>query len=365
MQMKEFLILFLVFSSMLLNELNAQVDSLEAVEKENVSVTVYPVLFYLPETRWGGGAASLITFRLPGEGDDTRPSSFNGGVAYTQNKQLLIFFPYSLYKNNNNIKVIGEIGFYDYFYNHYGIGNDTELEDQEIYEITFPRIHTSILHRFGNFYVGLKTRYDNYNIEGFKEGGLLQNDQWATQGGGQIFTIGPLIQFDTKDYQFHPSKGWLSEVGLITTKDGVLSDATYTKFHIDARHYSSFMKDHIIASNVYFGHIWGDAPFSELFYYGSNKRARGLGDRRFKDRSFLALQSEYRFPIWRWLGGVAFGATSAVGNGIEDLNSNKFRWTGGGGLRLTLNEKDRVRLRLDYAFSDEGTNFYLTANNAF
>lgn len=343
----------------------AQIDSLITDEVNKVSVTVYPVLFYLPETRWAAGGACLVTFRLPGESQKSRPSSFNGGVAYTQNKQLLFFFPYNLYKNNNALKVIGELGFYRYFYNHYGIGNESDQEDRETYDVIYPRIHTSILQRFGDFYIGLKTRYDNYNITELKEGGLLASDKWAVQGGGQIFTYGPLIQYDTKDYQFHPSKGWLSEVGLITSKDGVLSDATFTKFHLDARHYGSFKQDHIIASNIYLGHIWGDVPFSELFYYGSNKRARGLSDRRFKDRSFLAVQSEYRFPIWRWLGGVAFAGTSAVGEGTNDLLSNRFRWTGGGGLRLTLNKEDRVRLRLDYAFSEEGTNFYLTANNTF
>lgn len=343
----------------------AQEDSLVTPEIKKFSVTAYPVLFYLPETRWGAGGACLVTFRLPGEGPETRPSSFNGGVAYTQNKQLLFFFPYNIYKDNNDKKILGELGYYNYFYNHYGIGNESNLEDQEIYDVRYPRIHTSLLQRFGDFYVGIKTRYDNYNITNVEQDGLLVNDEWASQGGGQIFTYGPLIQYDTKDFHFHPSKGWLSEVGLITSRNGILSDATFTKFHIDARQYSSFKEEHIIASNVYLGHIWGDVPFSELFYYGSNKRARGLADRRFKDRSFLAIQSEYRFPIWRWLGGVAFGSTSAVGSGAEDLLGNRFRWTGGGGFRLTLNKKDRVRLRLDYAFSEEGTNFYLTANNAF
>ena len=360
------IVLLFLFCTVCYSQLSlGQKDSVEVDEVKNFSVTAYPVLFYLPETRWGGGGASVVTFRVPGEGPETRPSSFNGGVAYTQNKQLLFFFPYSLYKNNNDLKVIGEIGYYIYFYNHYGIGNESQLKDQEIYDVTYPRIHTSVLQRFGNFYVGVKTRYDNYNITELKEGGLLENDEWAVQGGGQILSYGPLIQYDTKDYHFHPTKGWLSEIGLITTKEGVLSDATFTKFHLDARQYSSFRKKHIIASNVYFGHIWGDVPFSELFYYGSNKRARGFSDRRYKDRSFLAVQSEYRFPIWKWLGGVAFGATSAVGDGTSDLFSNRFRCTGGGGLRITLDEEDRVRLRLDYAFSEEGSNFYLTANNAF
>ena len=87
-----------------------------------------------------------------------------------------------------------------YFYNHYGIGNESSLEDQEIYDVQYPRMHTSFLHRYGDFYIGIKTRYDNYKITEVKEGGLLQNDAWVQQGGGQIFSYGPLLQYDTKDY---------------------------------------------------------------------------------------------------------------------------------------------------------------------
>lgn len=358
-------ILFLVLFLALAQVVAAQKDTTAEESVKNFDITAYPVLFFLPETRWGVGGASVVTFRLLGESDETRPSSFNGGFAYTQNKQLLFFFPYSLYKNNNDIKIIGEIGYYVYFYNHYGIGNESLPENQEIYDVKFPRIHTSALHRFGDFYAGIRTRYDNYNISDLKEGGILENDNWASQGGGQLFTYGPLLQYDTKDYEFHPSKGFLVEAGLLISNEGFLSDASFTKFHLDARYYYSYRDEHIIASNLYMGLIGGDAPFSELFYFGSSKRARGYADRRFTDRSFFAYQNEYRFPIWNWLGGVVFGSTSVVANEFNELWNNDFRLSGGAGLRIRLNEKDRVRLRLDYAISEEGTNFYLTANNAF
>ena len=35
---------------------------------------------------------------------------------------------------------------------------------------------------------------------------------------------------------------------------------------------------------------------------------RGYFTGRFRDRSFTALQAEYRFHIWRWVYGAAFGS---------------------------------------------------------
>lgn len=53
---------------LLVGKAGAQSDSIKIVETKKMSITAYPVLFYLPETRWGVGAASVVTFRLPGEG---------------------------------------------------------------------------------------------------------------------------------------------------------------------------------------------------------------------------------------------------------------------------------------------------------
>ncbi len=72
------LFLLMSFIVLLASKIIAQPDSLRTDAVKNISVTAYPVIFYLPETRWGGGAASVVTFRLPREGPETRPSSFNG-----------------------------------------------------------------------------------------------------------------------------------------------------------------------------------------------------------------------------------------------------------------------------------------------
>jgi outer membrane translocation and assembly module TamA len=93
---------------------------------------------------------------------------------------------------------------------------------------------------------------------------------------------------------------------------------------------------------------------------------RGFQDRRFLDKDVLVLQSEYRFPIYKKVHGVCFASTGTVAHTYSDLLYNPYKLSYGLGLRYVLNEKDRVRLRMDYGRTlHEGGAFYITINDAF
>ena len=92
---------------------------------------------------------------------------------------------------------------------------------------------------------------------------------------------------------------------------------------------------------------------------------RGYQAGRYRDKFAAYAQAEYRLPlIWvTWL--AVFGS---VGNVSRDLGSYSFdsiKYTGGGGIRFRLN-KEKFAIRFDYAVTGEGgSNFYISANEAF
>ena len=104
---------------------------------------------------------------------------------------------------------------------------------------------------------------------------------------------------------------------------------------------------------------------TELPFLASSKRARGFADRRFIDRNVGVIQSEIRFPIvWR-IGGVFFGSAGKVSPELSDILEVDTKYAGGFGLRFMLSKSELTRLRFDYGFSDEGSNIYVTINEAF
>ena len=82
-----------------------------------------PLVFYSPDTKLGGGLGGIITFNFPKDSLNARRSSVTVGAAYTQLNQILLYFPFQFYPQNQKYWISGEVGYYRYVYNFFGIGN--------------------------------------------------------------------------------------------------------------------------------------------------------------------------------------------------------------------------------------------------
>lgn len=77
---------------------------------------------------------------------------------------------------------------------------------------------------------------------------------------------------------------------------------------------------------------------------------RGFYDGRFRSKNQVVLQAEYRVPIaWR-IGAVGFAGIGNVGDRVHNLNFQELKYSYGGGLRVALNRKERLNLRVDYGW---------------
>ncbi|MBC7381489.1 MAG: hypothetical protein H7296_00650 [Bacteroidia bacterium] len=69
------------------------------------------------------------------------------GVAFTELKQLLFYFPFQVFFNNEYFLVYEKGGYYIYNYLFYGIGNLQSPPQSETYSVTFPRVRLNVLKR--------------------------------------------------------------------------------------------------------------------------------------------------------------------------------------------------------------------------
>ena len=354
---------FLLHAPLHAQQLNrAPKDSLK-----NFKLTAMPVLFYLPETGLGYGGLGIGTFRFKGEPLESYPSSVQLAVSYTSKNQLLIWAPYELYWDNEKWRFFGELGFYKYFYNFYGIGINAQEENFETYEVDFPRLRTSVLREvLPNFLIGAGYELDIYYNLSFNENGVLDNSSVEGKtGAGTISNLGLLAVYDTRDHIFQPSRGFFIQAGAFTSLDILGSSFSFSKFSLDARYYKRIKGEHILAGNMFVANTGEGTPFFSLNYLGTNNRSRGFNDRRFLDNAELSFALEYRFPISGRFGGAAFGSTGTVAGDFSSLFSSRYRNAFGAGLRYTINKKDGIRIRVDYGLSQEGGNLYFTVREAF
>ena len=245
-----FIFSFLTSNSTLSQE-NTSSTSKDSIK--NFNLTILPVLFFLPETGLGYGGLGLGTFKFKDEPKTSRPSSGQLSISYTTKNQLLIFAPYELYLNNEKWRIVGELGFYKFFYNFYGLGIDSKLEDVDTYDVTFPRFRTTILWElWENISVGIGYELDIYYNLGVTENAILDNsDVIGSDNGGTISNLGIKAFYDNRDNIFFPTSGFFIQASAFTSSQILGSSFLYSKFSLDNRYYQKINEQHVIATNLF------------------------------------------------------------------------------------------------------------------
>ncbi len=334
-----------------------------SLSAQRTKVTALPVLYFTPETNFAFGGLVNANFYLQ---DTTfRPSFALIGGAYTLNKQILAYLPFEFNWGENRHIFGGELGYYRYFYNYYGIGPDAS-DDLEIYTVNFPRFILNYAHRFYGFnYLGVNYRFDNYAIQELDPEGSLLNDDIPGAAGSRISMFGISYAYDTRNNLYNPSKGWFFSLRAEFNKKFSGSDFNYQRLIFDASHYMKVNPKGIVALNLYGGTMRGEAPFQELLLYGGPRKARGYFEGRFRDKNLLLFQVEYRYNFYKRFGLVVFGTLGNVSPRFFELELLSPKYNYGLGLRYMINTADLLNIRLDYAWGKNSTGLYITFAEAF
>lgn len=342
----------------------------EGSESDSATKPVYnilPFVYYLPETSLGFGVGGVVSFRFKGELPTSKASQVQIGASYTLLNQYLFYFPYRLFWKNNKYLAYGEVGYYRYTYNYYGIGPEVPASNEESYDLLYPRIRASVLQElWPQGYLGLRYWYDNFDITDIEENGLLDTTQTLGKRGGAAAGLGLVTNYDSRDNQFYPTQGYFVEGVALPHFAAVGSDFAFLKLSLDASRYFPLKKKQVIAVNLYLESNIGEVPFYQLALLGGSKRMRGFYEGRFRDRHAAIVQAAYRCKFYKRFGLALFYAAGNVAEGPASFQFSETKQAVGGGLRFQLSKREKVNLRLDAALTNTGeANFYLTFGEAF
>ena len=358
---------FLLIIFVLLAQYSSGQDTapLDTTAERRNRLFALPVVFYTPETQLGFGAAGIYAFNFRGDNPEARSSSVQTVLAYTLNNQLLVNFPFTLFLDNGNYYTYGEVGYYRYIYQFYGVGNEIDPDGEETYRVNFPRIRFTALKRvLPKWYFGLRYWFDDYQIVETTEGGLLATEDITGSRGGIISGPGVATLFDTRDNVFYATDGWYIETLLQRNADWTGSDFNYTSITADVRTYFLTHWNHVVALNAYGVLQSGNVPFNELALLGGSRRMRGYFEGQYREQNLLTMQVAYRAPLFWRIGAVAFVSYGGVGPQTTDALQN-LRYAVGGGLRFLIDQKRKINLRLDAGFGKNTSGYYLTIGEAF
>ncbi len=93
---------------------------------------------------------------------------------------------------------------------------------------------------------------------------------------------------------------------------------------------------------------------------------RGYFYGRYRDNFYGMFQAEYRQYFWKRLGFVAFAGAGNVSHNILEYDFSNLKYSYGAGLRFLFNKKEKVNLRMDIGFGNDGNRgIYFGIQEAF
>lgn len=323
---------------------------------------IIPAVVYSPETSLGIGARAIRVFRYQNDTSAIlRPSTLPITFLYTLNNQTIFTTELDLWANENSDYLNARIELSNFPFRYYGIGNVPVLDEGEFYTTRFFYFHLNYERKIARgIYLGPRYEFRADQIRDRVPGGVLETTQPLGFDGQRLSGLGLVLNHDTRDNIFQPTRGWNNSFSWMEFSSIIGSNFDFGQYVLDFRKYLNIHGQQVVALQSWWSFTSGNAPFQHLSLIGGSERMRGYFEGRYRDRSAMVHQAEYRVPIYRNFGMVFFGHGGQVAQESKEFNWGRFRYGGGFGFRYKLNQEG-LNIRLDIAFGDQRA-FYFGLN---
>ena len=187
------------------------------------------------------------------------------------------------------------------------------------------------------------SRVDRFDVDPT----LVEED--VTPGRELLATLTHELTLDRRDQPLDPRSGSFHLASLEVGGFVLGGDADFLKTRLETAWFLDWLRPTVLALGVRLGLATpfgdtADLPIEERFFAGGATTVRGYRERRLGPldakgnplggNALVVLNVEWRFPLWRWLGGAIFFDSGAVTARVADLAIDELRSGVGAGIRL-------------------------------
>jgi outer membrane protein insertion porin family len=195
-----------------------------------------------------------------------------------------------------------------------------------------------------------------------------QNLAFSDSGKDDLFIFRFGATQDKRNNRIQPTKGSLLRVGMEQTAPIGSGSILFNRVRANYSYYVPLNLirftegPQAITFNVQAGTVLGDLPPYEAFVMGGSNSVRGFAEGEVGNgRSYFQASAEYRFPIFRIVGGAMFfdyGTVLGTDDNVPGEPSIRRELPGSGfgygvGIRV---QSPLGPIRVDYAINDDGDN---------
>jgi hypothetical protein len=377
---KKALVSFCIFLLFSINGIVAQTnppekpkDSLSKFDKFNkkaealFKVIPVPIVSYSSEAGNIFGLAKFNAFHPVKKDTISKPSKISELVSFSSKGRVNIVLSNDLILKENKYIVLSFFSYREIPEYIFGIGNDVSIDDVEEISTQQIRFKTNPMIRVHkNIYIGGILDIADYTKVETDSTSFLVEDQVTGLNGGTNFGLGFSMEFDSRDNRYNPYNGAFASAQFIFNEKSLGSAYQYTRFELDMRKYFNPWLEHVIALQATTTALGGDAPFYNLALLGGSNKMRGYYEGALRDKVLVDTQVEYRMPVWNIFGVVGWVGTGRVAPSYDKMSLDGFWPSYGGGLRVKVDSKNKINLRLDFGFGRGGIHgTYISFAEAF
>lgn len=328
--------------------------------------TVAPLAFYTPETGFAAGAALILIANFyPGD-PNHKPNQNNALAYYTQKHQYVFDANTERFYHGNDLRLFASGDYRKFPDRFWGIGKETSNTMEEAYTQTALAVQANATWRvLGCLHLGPCYRFFYGKMTETETDGILQTGDVPGSQGIRLSGLGGEAVWDSRDNAFYPLQGMLVQLRLVAYRGFVGSSEDCWQIELDGRKFLRTYREQVLALQGKATATGGNVPFQLMAKLGGSTMMRGMFDGRFRDNDCLAVQAEYRVPLFWRFGAVVFASVGQVFSRREEFSWGDFETAGGIGGRFSIVEGQRINCRFDAGFYEEEIALYFKYQEAF
>jgi hypothetical protein len=256
----------------------------------------------------------------------------------------------------------------------FGLGPDSNVAARSSYALTDAFGRATAGFERGLFNAGLSVGYQDVSIAEGEDPRFPSSttifpaaELPGSESASRFLVIEPFVEFSSVDRAINRRSGGVYRLSASQYQDRERDLYSFRRWEADLRQFIGFEKDtRSIALRAWAASTTADDGSEVPFYLqptlGGARSLRGYRSFRFRDRSALLLQAEYRWRINEFVHGALFYDTGAVAPSLKDIGRLERNY----GFGLRAGGRMGSAFRLDFSFGGrEGRRYLLRFDDAF
>ena len=298
-------------------------------------------------------------FILKEHARDNKPSSITPLVMVTTKKQYTFGFYTDLYFKNKTHHLESQLEYSKFPTDLY---NSATEKDESYTPLFFNATGIYSISFQDKFFVGAMYQYRHFTLDKFENNGLISS--LYNPDHKHLSGFGLTTRYDSRNHFFQPSEGMHTSFSIANYGEVIGSGSSFSTYAFNHRHYMKSFWNTVFAYQSFVFLKYGDVPFYELNRLGGEQHLRGYESSRYYGKHKFAQQFEFRKNVYYTLDAAIYAGFGNVTNQTEDLFSD-FKPMFGFGVRYHLDAKNKIPLRIDFAFGEGSSGFYISLMEAF